>query len=156
MNKVNVFKKIHLWVSRIFLIFTLIPVFLLTIFTFGFGFLVFIKTPGLILLLLALFIKGTYRYIWGVEGDERKRIFVSLAVIAIALTFNVIREYVCPVLPGPLNWYLDYNEPLLQNLWLHNWRFWWICMILKASLLLSTVTMYVLVFVRTIRRRRRK
>jgi hypothetical protein len=55
----NAIQKSHLWVSRIILSIGLVPF-------------IFMNTPMMLILLIGLYLKGAYRYIWKVPGNEKK------------------------------------------------------------------------------------
>ena len=146
----NAIQKSHLWVSRIILSIGLVPFLFMTVFTGGFGLVIFMNTPMFFILLTGLYLKGTYRYIWKVPGNEIKRIIVSILLLVLFMLFFIVDEYVDPQLRGPMMWAIVDRPIDYPSMWFNNWRLWWICTLAEGALLYSSLILYVVVVVRWI------
>ena len=152
----DIIRKTHLWVSRVILSMGLVPFFFMTVFTGGFGLVIFMNTPMLAILLLGLYLRGSYRYIWKVPGNERKRALVAVLLLVILMMYFTIDEYIHQELSGPMMWAIVDRPIDYPAMWLNNWRLWWISMLAEAALLYSTVIIYIAVMARWIYLRCRK
>ena len=146
----SIIQKSHLWISRVILSIGLVPFLLMAGLGGGFGIGVFMNTPLLAILLLGLYLKGAYRYIWKEPGNERKRLFVAILLLALLMLYFIIDEFVHPQLTGPMMWAIVDRPIDYPSMWLDNWRLWWICMLAEGALLYSSLILYVVVLVRWI------
>ena len=144
----NTIQKIHLWVSRVILSIGLVPFILMTIFTGGFGLVIFINTPLLLILLTGLYLKGAYRYIWKTPGNEIRRMIVAVLLLVFLMLFFVIDEYIHPELRGPMMWAIVDRPIDYPSMWFDNWRLWWVCMLAEGSLMYSSLILYIVVIAR--------
>lgn len=144
----NIIQKIHLWVSRVILSIGLVPFILMTVFTGGFGLVIFMNTPLLLILLTGLYLKGAYRYIWKTPGNEIRRMIVAVLLLVFLMLFFVIDEYIHPELRGPMMWAIVDRPIDYPSMWFNNWRLWWVCMLAEGSLMYSSLILYIVVIAR--------
>ena len=147
MNVVNRIKNLPKWVQIllvIILIMFLTPVFYLSVIIILMSF----GTPVVLALLLGLYLRCTYRYIWGVTGHEGRRFIISAVMFIIILALCVIEEILYPSLPGPFMWAITDRPIDYPSTWADNWRLWWIGVMLQSSLFFSIAITYVLRFAR--------
>lgn len=146
----NAIRKSHLWVSRVILLIGLVPFLIMTAFTGGLGLTIFMHTPLLVIMLMGLYLRGAYRYIWKVSGNEKGRTLVAVLLLVLLMLFITIDEFVHPQLTGPMMWAIVDRPIDYPSMWFDNWRFWWICMLAEAAFLYSSLILYIVVFVRWI------
>jgi hypothetical protein len=146
----KVIQKSHLWVSRVILSIGLVPFVLVTLLTGGFGLTILINTPMLLILLMGLYLKGAYRFIWKLPGNETKRIIVTALLLVFLMLFFIIDEYVDPQLRGPMMWAIVDRPIDYPSMWFDNWRLWWICMLAEGALLYSVIILYIVLVSRWI------
>lgn len=144
----NTIQKIHLWVSRVILSIGLVPFILMTVFTGGFGLVIFMNTPLLLILLTGLYLKGAYRYIWKTPGNEIRRMIVAVLLLVFLMLFFVIDEYIHPELRGPMMWAIVDRPIDYPSMWFDNWRLWWVSMLAEGALMYSSLILYIVVIAR--------
>ena len=144
----NTIQKIHLWVFRVILSIGLVPFILMTVFTGGFGLVIFINTPLLLILLTGLYLKGAYCYIWKTPGNEIRRMIVAVLLLVFLMLFFVIDEYIHPELRGPMMWAIVDRPIDYPSMWFDNWRLWWVSMLAEGALMYSSLILYIVVIVR--------
>ena len=146
----NAIQKTHLWVSRIILSIGLVPFIFMTVFTGGFGLAIFMNTPMMLFLLIGLYLKGAYRYIWKVPGNERMRALVAALLLVVLMIFFTIDEYIHQELSGPMMWAIVDRPIDYPSMWFNNWRLWWVCMLAEGALMYSSLILYIVVVARWI------
>ena len=146
----NAIQKSHLWVSRIILSIGLVPFLFMTVFAGGFGLAIFMNTPMLLILLLGLYLKGAYRYIWKVQGNERMRALVAALLLVVLMIFFTIDEYIHQELSGPMMWAIVDRPIDYPSMWFNNWRLWWVCMLAEGAFMYSSLILYIVVVARWI------
>lgn len=146
----NAIQKSHLWVSRIILSIGLVPFLFMTVFAGGFGLAIFMNTPMMLFLLIGLYLKGAYRYIWKVPGNEKKRALVAVLLLVILMINFTIDEYIHQELSGPMMWAIVDRPIDYPSMWFNNWRLWWVCMLAEGSLMYSSMILYIVVVARWI------
>ena len=152
----NIIQKIHLWVSRAILSIGLVPLLLMTVFTGGFGLVIFMNMPMMLILLIGLYLKGAYRYIWKVPGYEKRRALVAVLLMVVLMMYCTIDEYMHQELSGPMMWAIVDRPIDYPAMWLNNWRLWWVCMLAEGSLMYSSLILYIVIFARWIYLRLKK
>ena len=146
----NAIQKSHLWVSRIILSIGLVPFIFMTVFAGGFGLAIFMNTPMMLILLIGLYLKGAYRYIWKVPGNERMRALVAALLLVVLMIFFTIDEYIHQELSGPMMWAIVDRPIDYPSMWFNNWRLWWVCMLAEGPLMYSSMILYIVVVARWI------
>lgn len=144
----NAIQKSHLWVSRIILSIGLVPFIFMTGFAGGFGLAIFMHTPMLLILFLGLYLKGAYRYIWKVPGNERMRALVAVLLLGVLMMYFTIDEFVHQELSGPMMWAIVDRPIDYPSMWFNNWRLWWVSMLAEGALLYSSLILYIVVIAR--------
>lgn len=144
----DIIRKTHLWVSRVIVSMGLVPFVFMTVFNGGFGLVIFMNTPMLAILLLGLYLRGSYRYIWKVPGNERKRALVAVLLLVILMMYFTIDEYIHQELSGPMMWAIVDRPIDYPSMWFNNWRLWWVCMLAEGSLMYSSLMLYIVVVAR--------
>ena len=144
----NAIQKIHLWVSRVILSIGLVPFLFMTVFAGGFGLVIFMNTPMMLILLIGLYLKGAYRYIWKVPGNEIKRTLVAVLLLVVLMMFFTIDEYIHQELSGPMMWAIVDRPIDYPSMWFNNWRLWWICILAEGALMYSSLMLYIVVIAR--------
>ena len=144
----NTIRKIHLWVSRVILSIGLVPFLFMTVFVGGLGLVIFMNTPMMLILLIGLYLKGAYRYIWKVPGNERMRALVAALLLVVLMIFFTIDEYIHQELSGPMMWAIVDRPIDYPSMWFNNWRLWWVCMLGEGSLMYSSMILYIVVVAR--------
>ena len=144
----NTIQKIHLWVSRVILSIGLVPFLIMTVLTGGLGLVIFMNTPMMLILLIGLYLKGAYRYIWKVPGNERMRALVAALLLVVLMIFYTIDEYIHQELSGPMMWAIVDRPIDYPLMWFNNWRLWWGCMLAEGSLMYSSMILYIVVIAR--------
>ena len=144
----NTIQKIHLWVSRVILSIGLVPFILMTVFAGGLGLVIFMNTPLLLILLMGLYLKGAYRYIWKTPGNEIRRMIVAVLLLVFLMLFFVIDEYIHPELRGPMMWAIVDRPIDYPSMWFDNWRLWWVSMLAEGALMYSSLILYIVVISR--------
>ena len=127
----------------------LVPLMLVIVFTGGFGLTFFLNTPHLVILLMGLYLYGTYLYIWKNPDDKmmRRMLFAVILLLLMMLLFT-IDEFVRPQLPGPMMWAIVDRPIDYPSMWFDNWRLWWICMLAESALLYSSLILYIVMVIR--------
>lgn len=146
----NTIQKIHLWVSRVILSIGLVPFLFMTVFAGGFGLVIFMNTPMMLILLIGLYLKGAYRYIWKVPDNEKKRALVAVLLLVILMINFTIDEYIHQELSGPMMWAIVDRPIDYPSMWFNKWRLWWVCMLAEGSLMYSSMILYIVVVARWI------
>jgi hypothetical protein len=146
----NTIQKIHLRVSRVILSIGLVPFLFMTVFAGGLGLVIFMNTPMMLILLIGLYLKGAYRYIWKVPGNEIKRTLVAVLLLVVLMMFFTIDEYIHQELSGPMMWAIVDRPIDYPSMWFNNWRLWWVCMLAEGSLMYSSMILYIVVVARWI------
>ena len=146
----NAIQKSHLWVSWIILSIGLVPFIFMTVFAGGFGLAIFMHTPMLLILFLGLYLKGAYRYIWIVPGNERMRTLVAVLLLGVLMMYFTIDEFVHQELSGPMMWAIVDRPIDYPSMWFNNWRLWWVSMLAEGALLYSSLILYIVVVARWI------
>ena len=144
----NAIQKTHLWVSRIILSIGLVPFIFMTVFAGGFGLAIFMNTPMMLFLLIGLYLKGAYRYIWKVPGNERMRALVAALLLVVLMIFFTIDEYIHQELSDPMMWAIVDRPIDYPSMWFNNWRLWWVCMLAEGALMYSSLILYIVVIAR--------
>ena len=144
----NTIQKIHLWVSRVILSIGLVPFLFMTVFAGGLGLVIFMNTPMMLILLIGLYLKGAYRYIWKVPRNERIRALVAALLLVVLMIFFTIDEYIHQELSGPMMWAIVDRPIDYPSMWFNNWRLWWVCMLAEGSLMYSSLMLYIVVVAR--------
>lgn len=146
----NVIQKGHLWVSRIILSIALVPFLFMIVFTGGLGLVIFMNTPMMLILLIGLYLRGAYRYVWKVPGNERMRALVAVLLLVVLMMYFTIDEFVHQELSGPMMWAIVDRPIDYPSMWFNNWRLWWVCMLAEGALMYSLMILYIVVITRWI------
>ena len=147
-SNLSIIQKGHLWVSRVILSIGLVPFLFMTAFAGGLGLVIFMNTPMMLILLIGLYLKGAYRYIWKVPGNERMRALVAALLLVVLMIFFTIDEYIHQELSGPMMWAIVDRPIDYPSMWFNNWRLWWVCMLAEGSLMYSSLILYIVVIAR--------
>lgn len=144
----NAIRKSHLWISRVILSIGLVPFLLILVFTGGFGLGIFMNTPMMLILLIGLYLKGAYRYVWKVPGNEKIRALVAVVLLVVLMIYFTIDEYIHQELSGPMMWAIVDRPIDYPSMWFDNWRLWWVCMLAEGAFMYSSLILYIVVIVR--------
>lgn len=147
---INVIQKGHLWVSRIILSIGMVPFLFMIVFTGGLGLVIFMNTPMMLILLIGLYLRGAYRYVWKVRDNERMRALVAVLLLVVLMMYFTIDEFVHQELSGPMMWAIVDRPIDYPSMWFNNWRLWWVCMLAEGSLMYSSIILYIVVIARWI------
>ena len=147
-SNLSIIQKGHLWVSRVILSIGLVPFLFMTVFAGGLGMVIFMNTPMMLILLIGLYLKGAYRYIWKVPGNERMRALVAALLLVVLMISFTIDEYIHQELSGPMMWTIVDRPIDYPSMWFNNWRLWWVYMLAEGSLMYSSLMLYIVVVAR--------
>lgn len=94
-------------------------------------------------LIIGIYLKGSYRYIWTQCDYHWGRVAAVVAIPTILFMYEVIFEFLRPSMAGPMEW-------AVRDIyaWFGNWRLNWIMTFLQRSLCHAILIIYVIVFIR--------
>ncbi len=137
----DLIKPVYCWLYKVLLIIGIGAIVLST-----FGLMPFFGSPLYLILILGIYLKGSYRFIWGGDSYRTQKLIICACIPVLLMTAFVIEECLNPYMAGPILWMICDTPIDYPSMWLDCWRFWWIGSSFKSAMNLSVVIIYLTLF----------